>query len=461
MSPMTPSFFLPYQQRWIDDPSPLKIIEKSRQIGITYADACDSVRKAAHRTRANDVWVSSRDEGTARLYLDHCKRWARALNYAARDMGEQFINRDKDLTAHVLRFSTGYSIYSISSCPNAMVGKTGHIKLDEFAIHKDQRELFRVAKPCTTWGGQLSIISTHRGCNSVFNEILRSIKEQGNPMGWSHHRVTVHDAVAQGLVEQIGLVTGKRQSRDAFIDRLRAECLDEEQWQQEYCCQPSDENSAFITWEMITAAESAGCIKDFSYLNADSSPADSTHGIGAGPLYVGVDVARKKHLCVIDVGEKIGDVMWDRYRIELQDKTFSEIQHELYRVLSLPKVQRCCIDATGLGMQLAEEAHQRFGWKVEPITFTAPVKEELAFELRHCFEDRLLRIDPNPALRSDLRGIKKETTSAGNIRFVAEEHSGSHDGGRHASAHCDRFWAKALRQHAAKQRREFFAIVIE
>src|SRR5688500_1322898 len=106
----TPTFFLPYQERWIHDPSPLKIIEKSRQIGITYADACDSVRKAAHRTRANDVWVSSRDEGTARLYLDHCKRWARGLNYAARDMGEQFINREKDLTAHVLRFSTGYSI---------------------------------------------------------------------------------------------------------------------------------------------------------------------------------------------------------------------------------------------------------------------------------------------------------------------------------------------------------------
>ena len=30
-------------------------------------------------------------------------------------------------------------------------------------------------KPCTTWGGQLSIISTHRGVNTVFNEILNSI----------------------------------------------------------------------------------------------------------------------------------------------------------------------------------------------------------------------------------------------------------------------------------------------
>ena len=36
-------YFLPYQCDWIFDTSRLKIIEKSRQIGITYADAYDSV----------------------------------------------------------------------------------------------------------------------------------------------------------------------------------------------------------------------------------------------------------------------------------------------------------------------------------------------------------------------------------------------------------------------------------
>lgn len=50
--------FLPYQQRWLDDQSSLKIIEKSRQIGITYTDAYDSVIKAASRDNHLDVWVS-------------------------------------------------------------------------------------------------------------------------------------------------------------------------------------------------------------------------------------------------------------------------------------------------------------------------------------------------------------------------------------------------------------------
>src|SRR5207247_9666679 len=87
--------------------------------------------------------------------------------------------------------------------PNALAGKRGHVVLDEFALHQDQRLLYRVAKPVITWGGQLEIISTHRGANSVFNQIIRGIVEQGNPMGWSHHKVTLQQAVEQGLVEKI------------------------------------------------------------------------------------------------------------------------------------------------------------------------------------------------------------------------------------------------------------------
>jgi phage FluMu gp28-like protein len=152
---------------------------------------------------------------------------------------------------------------------------------------------------------------------------------------------------------------------------------------------------------------------------------------------------------VIDVGEKIGDVVWDRYRLELKNKKFSEQKFELFRLLALPQLKRACIDSTGLGMQLAEEAKEQFGYKVEAVTFTGPVKEELAFPLRAAFEDRRIRTSGEPALIADLRGIKKETTAAGNIRFVGES----------ADSHCDRFWAMALRQHAATSKADIGAMV--
>lgn len=420
--------FLPYQKRWIKDQSPLKIIEKSRQVGLTYADAYDSVRKAANRHARLDVCVSSRDETQAQEYLRHCRTWAKVLNIVCIDLGEVLIDSEKDIRAYALRFTNDRLIYALSSNADAIVGKAGHIKLDEFAVHKHQHDLYRYALPCKTWGGTLAIISTHRGTGTLFHEIIDEIKHRGNPKGFSHHRVSLQDAIEQGIVEQINEVSGREESREAFAARLRAECIDEAQWQQEYCCIAVDDNSAFLSYDLLTACEQADCLKDFEYLR------DCPNS-----LYVGVDVARKHHLCVIDVAEKIGDVCWDRLRLELRDKTFAEIEFELFRLLELRQVKRACIDATGIGMQLAERAHYHWPWKVEPVTFTAAVKEDLAVRLRIGFESKLLRINAEPKLRADLHSVNKQVTPGGNVRF----------GGETNDSHCDRFWAKALRHHAA------------
>ena len=105
-----------------------------------------------------------------------------------------------------------------------------------------------------------------------------------------------------------------------------------------------------------------------------------------------------------------------------------------------PEVRRCCIDATGLGMQLAERAADRFGtWRVESVMFSSGVKEALAYPVKAAFEDKNIRIPFDRALRADLRAIRKETTAAGNIRFSAD---------RGENGHSDRFWALALALHA-------------
>lgn len=198
---------------------------------------------------------------------------------------------------------------------------------------------------------------------------------------------------------------------------------------QEYCCIPADESSAFITYEMITSCEDNTAPKDFAYLEKCTNP-----------LYIGYDVARTRHLSVIDVEEKVGDVFVERMRLELQNKSFAEQEFEFNRLMALPAVRRACIDSTGLGMQLAERGVTRWGYRVEGVRFSGQVKEDLAFPLRSAHEDRTLRYARDEKLRADLRGIKKETTAAGNIRFVGEA----------ADSHCDRFWAKALSLHAGK-----------
>jgi len=432
-------YFMTYQAAWINDTAHLKIVEKSRQIGLSYADSYDSVRKAA-QIKGRDVWVMSRDEVQAKQYILYCKRWSNVLHYAAEDHGEQVFTMDngKPVKIQVLSFASGANIYALSSNPDAIVGKTGHVKLDEFALHKEQRQLYAVAKPVIQWGGTLSIISTHRGVNTQFNQIITDIKQRGNKMGWSLHTIPIQKAVDQGIVEKINAATGKNESREEWLARQRAECLDEESWLQEYCCVPADEASAFISYDMITACEDDAAAKDFAYLEKCTNP-----------LYIGYDVARTKHLSVIDVEEKVGDVFWERMRIELQNKSFAEQEFELSRLMALPMVRRVCIDATGLGMQLAERAVERYGYRAEGVRFSGPVKEQLAFPLRAAHEDRTLRYGRDEKLRADLRGIKKETTIAGNIRFIGESED----------SHCDRFWGKALALHAGKTEKSVGAMV--
>src|SRR5881394_1654362 len=83
-----------------------------------------------------------------------------------------------DISSTCLQFASGRRIYCLSSSPNALAGKRGHVKLDEFALHQDQRMLYQIAKPVTTWGGQVSVISTHRGAQTVFNELIQEIRER-------------------------------------------------------------------------------------------------------------------------------------------------------------------------------------------------------------------------------------------------------------------------------------------
>ena len=152
-----------------------------------------------------------------------------------------------------------------------------------------------------------------------------------------------------------------------------------------------------------------------------------------------MDIGRKKDLSVIWVNEMVGDVLWTRIVHVMERAPFSAQREVLFNYL--PHIRRAEIDATGLGMQLAEEAQQTFGpYRVEPTTFTATVKEDLAVTLRRRFEDRQVRIPVDREIREDLHSIKKYTTSAGNIRFDAE---------RTERGHADRFWALALAVHAA------------
>ncbi len=411
-------------------------MEKARQIGLSWSSAYRVVAQTSAVGARYDSWVSSRDEIQARLFLDDCKAFAGVLNVAANDLGERVIDDVHRLTARVLEFANGRAINSMSSNPNAQAGKRGSRLLDEFALHPDPRLLYAIAYPGITWGGSMEIVSTHRGTANFFNDLVEEIKHKGNPKGFSLHTITLVDALDQGFLAKLKAklpAEDPRQTMDeaAYFDFIRAGCPDEETFQQEYMCRPSDDKSAFLTYDEIAACCYSG---DAQW----EIPLDDL--AREQELYLGVDVGRDHDLTVFWLLSRIAGLWLTRRVICLQNQTFDSQEKELYSLLEIPTLRRCCIDQTGIGRQFCERAQQRFGqYKVEGVSFTAPVKESLAYPLRAVFEDKAIRIPRDRAIEADLRAVKKDTTAAGNIRFTAD---------RGKNGHADRFWALALAIHA-------------
>jgi len=126
------SYFLPYQQRWIDDESPLKLYEKSRRIGITYATSYRAFQKCMRR-KGLTQWVSSRDQLTAQEFVrDYIAKWCKVANVVAKGLaGDQIeLIGDNQVQAFVVYFPSGSRIVSLSSTPQAFAGKGGDVLLD-------------------------------------------------------------------------------------------------------------------------------------------------------------------------------------------------------------------------------------------------------------------------------------------------------------------------------------------
>lgn len=91
---MSYKHFLPYQIRWLNDNSKIKIWEKSRRIGATYVQSFEDVQDCLNK-KVPAVWFSSADESAAKEYIDYCEMWVRYFHAIA---------KNKDLKLHLKKY---------------------------------------------------------------------------------------------------------------------------------------------------------------------------------------------------------------------------------------------------------------------------------------------------------------------------------------------------------------------
>jgi len=425
---------LTYQQkalRLLDSVSVL-VIEKSRRIGMTWAFAAKAVLTAGARRDAGGkkVMYISYDKEMTREFIDACAMWAKAFDIAAEDSHE-FLFKDgrkgEEIQAFRIKFASGFAIVALSSTPRTIRGKQGLVILDEAAFVDDIAAILKAAMAVIMWGGKVVVLSTHDGEANHFNQLVIDInagKRKGATL-----KVTLADALANGLYERICLITDEEPSS-----------CGKQLWEKDI--RDSYGEDAAEELDCIPSAGAGSWISPADIAAACHSEAGHPRYYQGGLCYVGRDIARRKDLSVISPFEEVDGVLWQREQVVMKNARFSEQATEFDRIMRDYNVVRAALDQTGMGEAVVEAAQEEHGEHlVEGVLFTPGARLNIATLLKKRFEDGTIRIPDDDNVKADFRSIKKISGGTGAPR-IAEDGS--------SYGHADRFWAAALAVGAAE-----------
>ncbi|AFJ01999.1 Phage terminase, large subunit [Methylophaga frappieri] len=432
--------FLPYQQRWFEDESQIMIAEKSRRTGLTWAEAGRNVMNAAKPRRrggCNTFYVGSKQE-MALEYIAACALFARAFNELAEaDVYEQTFWDDKrkeEILTYMIRFpKTGRKIQALSSRPSNLRGLQGDVVIDEAAFHESLQELLKAALALTMWGNKVRLISTHNGVDNDFNQYIQDARE--GRKDYSLHRITLDDAIAQGLYKRICFVTGQewsQESEKAWREGLYKNAPNAESADEEYGCIPKKSGGNYLTRVLIEAAMVADhsipilrfeAPKDFESWTTEMREAEIADWCQKNLLpelkklnpsdrhVFGEDFARRGDLTVfVPLAIKPDLRKRETFRVELRNLPYEQQRQVMFYICDrLPRRGGLAFDATGNGGYLAEQAALKYGQgMVDQVHLSSSWYHEWMPKLKGEFESFNLEIARHQTTLDDLLSIKVE-----------------------------------------------------
>lgn len=455
----TPAALMGYQQRWVADKSPLKVIEKSRRTGLTWGEAADDVLTAASNRSAGgqNVYYIAYNQDMTIEYIQACAMWARVFNYAASEIEEGLWDDeedDKHIKTFTIRFpASGFRIVALTSRPSNLRGRQGTIVIDEAAFHDQLDELLKAALAMLIWGGRVRVISTHNGVENPFNELVEDIRA-GKRKG-TVHRITFKEAVTDGLYHRVCLRLGKEWT-----------AADEAAWmadvyafygdgaEEELDCVPANSGGAWLSRALIESRMSADtpvlrweCKAGFELLPDHIRAAECRDWLEAvlAPLlaalpadaisFNGEDFGRSGDLTVhVPLIQTQNLVRRVPFLVELRNVPFrQQEQIAFYLMDRLPRFTGGAFDARGNGQFLAEVAMQRYGAsRIQQVMLSESWYREHMPPVKAALEDGTLDGLPRDAdVLADLRTVQ---IIKGVPRIPDTRTTGEDKGKRHGDA---------------------------
>lgn len=457
--PVPGAVLMGYQQRWAADRSPLKVIEKSRRTGITWAEASDNVLTAASERTAGgqNVYYIAYNQDMTIEYIQACAMWARVFNYAAGEIEEGIWESeeaaDKAIKTFTIKFPSGFRIVALSSRPSNLRGRQGVIVIDEAAFHDQLKELLKAALAMLIWGGQVHVISTHNGDDNPFNELVNDIRA-GRRAG-TVHRVDFQEAVADGLYRRVCMRLGKPWTAKG-----------EEEWKagvysfygdgaaEELDCIPSNGSGSWLSRALIESRMSADtpvlrweCKAGFELLADHIRAAECRDWLEGQMLphlerlpanavsFDGEDFGRSGDLSVhVPLIQHQNLVRRVPFTVELRNVPFRQQEQVAFYLLDrLPRFTGGAFDARGNGQYLAEVAMQRYGAsRIQQVMLSEAWYREHMPPVKAALEDGNLDGLPKDAdTLADLRAVQ---VVRGVPRVPDVRSTGEDKGKRHGDA---------------------------
>ncbi len=398
LDPFADGILMKHQSDWLADKSKLKIAEKGRRTGITFAEALDDtiIAATARSAGGDNVFYIGDTKDKGREFINYVAHFAKVVAKELVEV-EEFVFKDerddgtsRDISAFRVSFASGFRVEALSSNPANIRGLQGIVVIDEAAYHRDVREVIDAVNALLIWEGKVRIISTHNGLLSPFNELIRESKSGKSP--FKVHHIPLQTAIDNGLYKRVCAIKGKvwsQEAQDEWEALIRGSYgTRTSKMKQELDAIPADAEGAVLTRVQIEriADKSVPIVrwqlnddfKDYSKDMREAAARDFCRekleailsSLDPRRSHVfGEDFARSGDRTAIMIYE-IGRDLVRRLKliVELGNVPFEQQRDVMFFIGDrLPRLRGGALDATGNGAYLAEVCAQRWGPKIVEV----------------------------------------------------------------------------------------------
>lgn len=437
LDPLAGGILMQHQVDWLDDDSDLKIAEKGRRTGITFAEAlADTLIAAAARSAGGDnVFYIGDTKDKGREFIGYCAHFARVIGGELGEIEEFLFEDQRDdgssrfISAYRIQFASGFRVEALSSRPENIRGLQGVVVIDEAAFHANVREVIDAVNALLIWGGKIRVISTHNGILNPFNELIREAKAGKNR--FKVHFIPFSAAVENGLFKRVCLMRNKTWSPEAEAEweaNIRgAYGTRTAKMQQELDAIPADAVGAALSRVVIEQVTVQG-VPVVRYALPDAFKASAPNVRAAViaefcrtqllPILERLDKRRRHDFgwdfartgdgsvkTLREMGQDL--VRRDKLILELRNVPF-EAQRDIMFFIAdrLPRFGHGAFDATGNGAYLAEVGAMRYGSRISEIKLSQEWYRENGTPYIEAFGDRTVQIAADEDIVRDHQALQ-------------------------------------------------------